>query len=382
MAEFTLPAFLQKHSTDDIHEKMRAILPPDLDMSEGGHAWNMTRPTALVIAELCEFVLPEVIKLIFPEWSYGEFLDGHAKARGITRRPAAYANGEITITGAEKTEIPAGSLFSTAAINDEPSVDYETLETVVIPGSGTVTAAVRCTQAGIIGNATAGAIEIVSSRLTGITGVINTVGITGGTEEESDESLIERIAEYDKSQGDSYTGTPSDYKRWAKSVAGVGDATVISAHDDSGLVTIILTDSNGDPATELLCTTVYNYIMRPDAPEERLAPINAFLKVTPPMTLAIGVQATVELEDDATIESVKADFLAQIALYLPVALSEGEVKYTRVGAILSAIDGVNDFKNLKLGVTGTAYGTGNIAITTNQLPVMDKEDCTLIAGTV
>ena len=88
MAEFTLPAFLQKHSTDDIHEKMRAILPPDLDMSEGGHAWNMTRPTALVVAELCEFVLPEVIKLIFPEWSYGEFLDGHAKARGITRRPA------------------------------------------------------------------------------------------------------------------------------------------------------------------------------------------------------------------------------------------------------------------------------------------------------
>lgn len=47
------------------------------------------------------------------------------------------------------------------------------------------------------------------------------------------------------------------------------------------------------------------------------------------MTLAIGVQATVELEDDATIESVKADFLAQIVLYLPVALSEGEVKYTR-----------------------------------------------------
>lgn len=382
MAEFTLPAFLQKHSTDDIHEKMRAILPPDLDMSEGGHAWNMTRPTALVIAELCEFVLPEVIKLIFPEWSYGEFLDGHAKARGITRRPAAYANGEITITGAEKTEIPAGSLFSTAAINDEPSVDYETLETVVIPGSGTVTAAVRCTQAGIIGNATAGAIEIVSSRLTGITGVANTAGITGGTEEESDESLIERIAEYDKSQGDSYTGTPSDYKRWAKSVAGVGDATVISAQDDSGLVTIILTDSNGDPATELLCTTVYNYIMRPDAPEERLAPINAFLKVTPPMTLAIGIQATVELEDDATIESVKADFLAQIALYLPVALSEGEVKYTRVGAILSAIDGVNDFKDLKLGAVGAAYGTGNIAITTNQLPVMDKEDCTLTAGTV
>ena len=53
MAEFTLPAFLQKHSTDDIHEKMRAILPPDLDMSEGGHAWNMTRHTALgLIAEL------------------------------------------------------------------------------------------------------------------------------------------------------------------------------------------------------------------------------------------------------------------------------------------------------------------------------------------
>lgn len=75
---------------------------------------------------MCEFVLPEVIKLIFPEWSYGTFLDEHAKGRGITRRAATAAIGKITITGTAGAVIPAGSLFSTASVNGEPSVDFKT----------------------------------------------------------------------------------------------------------------------------------------------------------------------------------------------------------------------------------------------------------------
>ena len=52
MAEFTKPSFLLNRSTNDNHAKMREIIPADIDMSEGGHAWNMTRPTALIAAEI------------------------------------------------------------------------------------------------------------------------------------------------------------------------------------------------------------------------------------------------------------------------------------------------------------------------------------------
>ena len=385
MAEFETPIFLQNHSPEEVHELMKKVLPDDLDMSPGGHAYNLTIATALVIAEVCEFVLPEVIKLIFPEYSYGEFVDGHAKVNGMTRRSANAASGKLTITGEPNAVIPAGSMFSTAAVNDEPSVDYETLEAATIPESGSVTVAVECTQAGIIGNATENTILLVSSRLTGITAVTNEEPLTGGTEEEDDESLIERIVEFNKSQGESYVGSASDYKRWAMSVPGVGSATVISAQDTSGLVTIIITDANGDPATEQLCTSVYNYIMKPDNPNERLAPTNAYLKVTPPTTMQISIKATVELADEATLEAVKTAYMAQLALYLPVALDDGEIKYSRVAAALAAVEGANDYTDLQIGLKvgeTVTYGTSNIAITSNQLPTIDAEDLILTSGTV
>lgn len=385
MAEFVTPEFLQNCSTDANHKKMIAIMPADIDLSEGSHGWNMTRPTALAMAEMCEYYLVRTLELILPEWSYGEFLDGHAKSRNMVRRAATAASGEITITGEAGTAIPSGSLFSTAAVNDEPSVDYAATESATIPAGGSVTIAIQCTQTGIVGNTAANTIVLVSSKNTGITSVTNAEAVTGGTEEETDESLRERIAEHDQSQGDSYTGTVADYKRWATSVAGVGEATIISAQDDSGLVQIILTDSNGDPATEAICKAVYNYIMRPDEPDKRLAPIGASVAVDPPATMTIGIKATVELEDNATIEAVKAAYKAKLAEYLTVAFSDGEIKYTRVAAALASTAGVNDFANLQIGINSggsVAYGTTNIGIAATQLPTIHEDDLILTAGTV
>lgn len=385
MAEFTLPAFLQNCSTEEIHAFMRGIMPPDLDVSEGGHAFNLTMPTALVASEMLEYYLPEVLKLIFPEWSYGAFLDEHAKHRNITRRAATAANGEITITGKANTVIAAGSLFSTAAVNDEPSVSYKVTQTATIPEEGSVTVPVQCTQTGIVGNTAAGTVVLVSTRNTTITAVTNAEAITGGTETETDAALIERILEYDKSLGNSFVGSVADYKRWAKEVAGVGEAAVLSAQDDSGLVRIIITDSNGDPATEDLCTAVYNHIMRPDSPGERLANVNSILSVEPPATIAISIKATIELEEGATIDAVKAAYMALLEPYLPVALSDGEIKYTRLASALSSTAGVNDFSGLLIGIKNgdtVTYGTANIAISAVELPTIAADDLILTAGTV
>lgn len=385
MAEFTLPEFLQNSSADEIYAFMKAILPADLDVSEGGHAFNMTKPTALIASEMLEYYAPEIIKLIFPEWSYGVYLKEHAKHRNITPKAATPANGEITITGKVNTVIPAGSLFSTAAVNDEPSVDYKVVKTAIIPESGSVTVAVECTQPGIVGNTTAGTIVLVASRNTGITAVTNEKPLTGGTEAENDESLIARILEYDRSLGNSFTGSAADYKRWAMEVDGVGDATVISAQDDSGLVRIIVTDSNGDPATETLCAAVYNHIMAPDAKEERLAAINAYLRVEAPATCAISIKATVELTDEATLDGVKAAYMARLAAYLPEAMDAKEIKYSRVAAALAVTEGANDYTDLLIGVKDgdtVTYGTANIAITSAQLPTIAAADLILTTGTV
>lgn len=386
MADFVIPEFLLNHTTDEIHERMRALLPADLDVSEGSHAWNLTRPTALVAAELCEFILPEIIKLIFPQTSYSDFLDLHGATRAMERLEATAATGEITITGAVGMVIPAGSQFATAAINEEPSITYETLEEATIPEEGSVKVPIRCTELGEVGNTTKNTIILVGSKLTGITAVTNEEAVTGGTEVETDELFQARITEYDRTQGQSFVGNVADYKRWATSVDGVGAAIVIPANDDTGLVTIILIDANGAPATPELCEMVYNYIMRPDDEDKRLAPVNAYLSVIPPETLTIVVRATVEPTFEATLESVQANFMAALALYIPEALEANEIKYTRVGAILSAVPGVNDYRDLLIGLKSEKgsvnYGVSNIPITSKQLPIIEAENLILTAGTV
>ena len=392
MAELITPAFLDGHSASDVFAKQQSIMPVDIDLSEGGHVYNILMAAALIVAEAYEFTLPEVVKLIFPEYSYGEFLDEHAKSRNLTRKAATAASGKLNLTGVPGSIIPAGTIFSTAAVNGIPSVDYVLLETLDFPqpedGESLVSNAevdIRCTQTGTIGNAAANTIVLVNGRFTGIVKVTNAEPVTGGTDEETDESLIERIMAYDQNIGNNFVGSLEDYKYWATEVIGVGNATIIPAEDTSGLVTIILTDVNGDPATEELCTSVYNHIMRPDSPFERLAPINAYIKVEPPQTIEISISATVELTEGATLESVKAAFLARLAAYLPVAMDEKEIKYTRVAAALASTEGANDFSGLQIGLKNgkaISYGTANIPVTTAQLPTIELNDLILTSGTV
>lgn len=377
MTQFQFPEFLENSSTSEIHAKMKEILPSNLDVSEGSHAWNFTRPTALVVAEICQFILPEVIKNIFPEWSYGQFLDAHAKTRGMERRSAVQATGTITVKGNVNTLIPKGSLFSTASVNESPSIDYETTENAEIQESGEVLIPIQCVDAGTIGNANKDTIIICSSKITGITGVTNEDEITGGTDEESDDSLRERIIEYDKTQGDNFVGSVSDYKRWSESVDGVGKATVIPAQDDTGTVRIILTDSNGDPATEVLREQVYHFIMRPDSPLERLAPVNALLSVEAPTTIEVSIKATIKFVDGYTIDSVKKSFSDNLAMYLPDAMEEEEIKYTRIASVLSGTEGVDDFYDLLIAKKGESFSASNIPITESELARVEQDDLIL-----
>lgn len=362
---------------------MRAELPPDIDSSEGSHVWNFLRPTAMVAAELCEAVLPQVIQIIFPAYAGAEYLDEHAKARGITRKAAVAATGTLAITGTVGAVIPAGSTFSTAATDDTPAVEYASTQDVTIDNNGDATVPVQCTEAGTIGNTMPGTVILTAGRLSTVTSVTNLAAITGGLAEETDDELRARISEYDKSQGMSFVGSIADYKRWASSVIGVGSVTVLDAQDDDGLVTIIVTDTNGDPATEELCTAVYNYIMRPDNPEERLAPVNAYLAVEPPDTIDLAIQATVEISDSSTIPGVTAELERNLSAYMTTAMEESEIKYTRIAAILSGTAGVVDFSSLGIGLKSAGtYGTSNITISATELPTIAASDIHLTAGTV
>lgn len=371
MEDMEIPEFLQNYDEDDIHEEIFALVPDEYDKSEGQHYWNFTRPTANIVSKLRGYDLPEAIKLIWPKFSYGEYLDAHAELRSITRKAAQYATGEITITGTPGTVIPAGYTASTEAKNDTVSHDYVTLEECTIGEDGTITVPAMASNAGAEGNTAAGTIVINSSSFEDVTGITNDAAFTGGVDEEDDDSLYARIREYDHTQGDSNIGNPSDYKRWAESVPGTGTAKVIRPTDTSGIVTIVLTDGNGEPATTSLCETVYNYIMSPNDDDSRLAPCGARLVVKPPTTTTLSIRANVELSS-GTISDITAAYAIRLKEYIPEAIENHEILYQKIGSILGSIEGVYDYSGLYVN-----DGTANISLDETVFPVVESENITL-----
>lgn len=367
-----IPEFLQNYDVDDIHQAMLAIIPDQYDKSEGQHIWNFTRPTANVVSQLRGYDLPNSISLIWPKFCTGEYLDYHAELRGLTRKPAQYATGTITFNGTEGLEIPAGYTCSTESLNDIPSYDYVTTEAATIGSEGTVTVPAQAVDAGSAQNAGVNTVTINSTGYEDITAVTNPVAFTGGIDEESDEDLLERIQEFDQSQGTSGVGNPADYKRWAESVPGTGNANVLRNDGTSGLVTIILTDGNGDPASSELCTEVYNYIMSPSNEMLRLAPVGASLSVIPPETETITITANVALTS-GTIESVTAIYAANLLEYFQTqAVADSKILYQKVANILGDISGVYDFNTLT--INGAA---SNITLASGVYPTITASDITL-----
>lgn len=380
MAEFPIPSFLQNQSVEEIHERMLKMLPTDIDKSEGGHPWNLSMPAAYLGSYMAEFIVVEAIKLIFPKYAenYPSIMEDHAESRGMERKSATYAAGEITITGTDGTEIPKGTAFSTASVNGEPAVEFITTEAAVINANGSVIVNVQAVESGTVGNVPAGTVILKANKITGISNVTNEADIRGGTEQEDIESLQNRIIDYDAAQGVSYVGSESDYKRWAMEVDGIGNAVIIPAQDDSGLITIVLTDANGEPANETLRTEVYNHIMRPDLPKVRLAPVNGGnIRCIAPESVEISISVIVEINSTVSIGTIKEHILVALKTYLVEATQDREVRWTKIGSIISKTNGVEDYKELLLNGS-----TDNITISNQQLPTIDDSTLIITAGTV
>lgn len=380
MAEFPIPSFIEEATTENIHQKILSYIPDDIDKSEGSFVWDIvSRPAARMFAYLMQYALIEGVKIAFPRYSYGSYLDELAKSNSLQRKTATHATGKITVTGTAGVSIPVGSVFSTESKSDTESIDFETTEKAVIGEDGTVDIAVQCTEAGINGNVSVGTIIMKSSDLPdGITAVTNAEPTVGGTDEEDDESLTERIESVEQSKSVSFVGSVSDYKRWAESVDGVGRAKVIPAQDNSGMVTIVLTDANGDPASETLCQAVYDYIIGVKEDEsDRMTNINGnLLTVKAPEIIPIPVGAYISLDNTVSLSEIKTAFIAALSEYFVTANSTGTIKYSEICSLLLAMNGVDDYSDVGIGRDFEPY---NVSLEKDQIAVVDEDNICLEA---
>lgn len=363
--KFVAPDFLSGESYDEVLARMLKELPENISKEENGWVCDLFSPVAIEHARAVQFVLLEAIKNIIPKYSYGDILLGHAENRGIFKKAATYAEAVLKITGIPGTAIPSGFQFSTLADLDNAGIVFAAVAQVVIPEAEEAEINVRCLASGKIGNVAANTITLMVKPLKGIISITNEAAAYGGFEEETEESLRQRIADYDMAQGLSFVGSPADYRRWAMEVSGVGGANVLPATDDTGLVTIILRDLNGMPAGEDICKNVESHIMRPDSPYERLAPVNAFLKVIPANSIKMKISAVIEIEEGYSLEVIKSSFTSSVSSYF-MQVSD-ELKYTEIGALLIGTEGVYDYANLKIN-----DGVDNIPISLGDVPIVDS----------
>ena len=367
--EFKAPSFLNDQDAETIHKRMMEELPSDIDDTEGGFPWDFTKPTALEKAEMLEFPLVETLKIMFPMWAYDEWLDLHAKGKGLVRKPPNPASGTLTVTGVPWTEIPAGFKFAVPATGDTPAIEYKTKEKYTIGDTGTVNLQVTATEAGTKGNVPAASITMMMTPIKGITSITNPAPITGGTEQESDDNLRGRIDELDAASEASFVGSDGDYKRWAEEVPGVGTALPMPEWAGPGTVKVVIIDSNGQPANESIITAVYNHIMRPDDRIQRKAPIGATVTVVAPTAKEINYTFLLEIQAGETQETVLERFKAQFQSYYIEAKKEGVVRYTRIGSILTSTSGVKDYTGLTIN-----GGIANIILKADEYPVTGTID--------
>lgn len=185
------------------------------------------------------------------KYSYGEFLDNLAANRSVNRRDATAASTSLKFTASEVKDyalpIPAG-----IRVTNGSGIYFQTAEYAEIaPGDESVEVEAVCTVVGAAGNDfLAGQINILVDPLPYIQSVENTSTSAGGGEQESDESLAERV--YLAPSSYSTAGPADAYVYWAKTFnPNIGSAK--STSPEPGKVDVYVVMADGTlPEDEML----------------------------------------------------------------------------------------------------------------------------------
>lgn len=168
-------------------------------------------------------------KMIYAQQGYNEYiaeqgvpftatdltLEAWGTLKSITRKPAAYATGNVTFTGSNTTTIiPAGTVLSRT-----DGTQYTTDTATAINSPVNITAV----DAGTAGNCVSGTVLTLNSAYAGIDGTVTlTNDITSGTDVEADTDLRTRVI--DAFQERPSGGSVADHVTWALAAPGVTQA--------------------------------------------------------------------------------------------------------------------------------------------------------------
>lgn len=288
-----------------------------------------------------------VAKQVIPDTAEREFLERWAAIWDIQRKPAEFAAGPVTFTGAIGSIIPSGTI-----IQRQDGVQYTVLANVTF-ASGTATVSVQALTAGEDANQETGARLTLLSPIAGVqsNGTVAAGGIVNGTDVESDDRLRERLLQ--RIQNPPQGGSVADYVTWGLEVPGVTRVWVYPMQMGPGTVTVLFaTDDDPDGII-------------PDP--AKVAEVQAHIDTVRPVTAEVFVAAPVEAPINPSIAirpntpTVQAAVIAELNdLLIRDAVPAGKILISRLREAVSIAAGEenNAFISPTADITNA---TGNIS---------------------
>lgn len=326
---------------EEIRDRMLNNTNSDVNKSEGALTNDITSPMALEL-EQAQQDRNLLLKIMFPQTSFGEFLDMSSQAGGVWRKEGSKAKGLVTFKGEWYIDIPKGTQVTT-----ETGLIFETLIDGMIKPTGEVVIPVQSIENGSKYNILPNKIIALVSSIEGVTSVENTEAFKEGSEIETDVELIKRLL-FQK-QNPPSGGNKTDYERWAKSIDGVFTATVRTLWDGNGTVKVIVGGLDNEPVEDDVVDKVQKLLdPNKDGSGGGVAPAGATVTVVSvtPKVIDIVISSLL-LEDGYTLDQVKINILKEFSKYFED-YRGNIVRVREIESILIDAPGVLDFDTVKL----------------------------------
>lgn len=331
----------------------------DISKIEGTYAYELASAHAIEIKKLYNN-LNNLFPELFP-WSCTQepYLSDHLKRFGLTRRKATNAEGIVTITGKVGARINLGTI-----VISRLGIKYKTATSEIISDAGDTEIKIECLESGTIGNCGIGDITTFEIANTDIYTVTNKEKISNGVDIETVEMAKARMEI--KATTPSHSGNKNDYLMWCKSISGVGKVEIWGAGEKEGVnagqVEIMISNYDYKLASQELIEEVQNYI-------NVVKIVNADVNIKSFLEKKININGSIKISSETTIEDVKNDFIRLLNQKLTTNdfIIEGVLSIGKIGNLIFMIDGVIDFKNLKLNGT-----TSSIELMSEELAILSE----------
>lgn len=351
-----------------------------VDTRDGGF-WSLTvTPGIREFARLYDFMGTEVVAASHPVYAWGDYLDDHAVVFGLERLPPTHAEGFVVFYGIDGTVVGSGAQVGAAdADPTRPPIAFEVQTSGVVTG-GTVVLPVRAVDPGSDANLSPGALVVPLTQIVNITGRNNVAATTGGTDDETDEALRDRLlAQYVSSA----SGNQHYYRRVARAQPGVGRVTVVPLWNGPGTVRVVVTDSIGNPVAQSVIDALQATLDPVAGQGVGQGQIGATVTVATATVLSITVAATVEfltgyaLDGGGGSVALRAAIQAAIDNYVASVEPGGEVVRAQVQSRIALILGVHDVGSVTLN--GVA---ANVTVPSSPPRIPRISTYTLTSGTL